>query len=88
MRRSSWGRVPFLLLAVVALVAGLWGGLLRLGLPLPVPSAWLITDHGGLMVSGFLGTLIGVDYPLQDADRLLTEAFAAPVPSPATAGAR
>ncbi len=35
-----------------------------------------------------LGALLGLDYPLQDADRVLAEAFAAPAPAPAAAAAR
>lgn len=54
-------RMPLLALGAVALVAGLWGGLLRLGVPLPVPSAVVVSYHGTLMICGFLGTLIGVE---------------------------
>lgn len=43
---------------VVALLAGLWGGLQRLGWTLPELSPALASLHGPLMVSGFLGTLI------------------------------
>lgn len=53
--------MPLLALAVVTLVAALWGGLLRLHWRLPVPEANWISYHGGLMVSGFLGTLIGLE---------------------------
>ncbi|HSN80963.1 MAG TPA: hypothetical protein VLS88_00170 [Polyangiales bacterium] len=53
--------MPLLALGAVALVAGLWGGLLRLGLRLPVPSSVVISNHGMLMICGFLGTLIGVE---------------------------
>jgi hypothetical protein len=43
-------------LGLVSLIAGIWGGLSRLGLWSSNPS--LIIDHGAIMVGGFLGTLI------------------------------
>ena len=54
-------RIPLLALGALSLVAGIWGGLLRLGWQLPVPSTAVVSDHGALMVCGFLGTLIGVE---------------------------
>lgn len=53
--------LPFLLLAVLALLAGLWAGLIRLPWPLPPLRPTLPMAHGPLMVSGFLGTLIGLE---------------------------
>lgn len=50
-----------MLLALLALLAGLWGGLLRLGWQLPSISLQLPAQHGPLMVSGFLGTLISLE---------------------------
>ncbi len=47
--------------AFLALLAGLWAGLIRLGWLLPVFQPRLVSLHGPLMVSGFLGTLIGVE---------------------------
>lgn len=58
MRRINF---PFLLLAVLALLAGLWAGLLRLPWPLPPLRPTLPMAHGPLMVAGFLGTLIGLE---------------------------
>jgi hypothetical protein len=58
MRRIN---LPFLLLAVLALLAGLWAGLIRLPWPLPPLRPILPMAHGPLMVSGFLGTLIGLE---------------------------
>ncbi len=58
--RYRW-RMPLILLAVLALLAGLWAGLLRLGWPLPTFSPRLVALHGPLMVSGFLGTLISLE---------------------------
>lgn len=56
-------RVPFPLLAlgVLALLAALWAGLVRLGWGLPPLRPTLPMAHGPLMVSGFLGTLIGLE---------------------------
>lgn len=51
-------RVPLMLLAALALLAGLWAGLIRLGWQLPPLALQLPAQHGPLMVSGFLGTLI------------------------------
>ncbi len=58
MRRIN---LPFLFLAVLALLAGLWAGLIRLPWPLPPLRPTLPMAHGPLMVSGFLGTLIGLE---------------------------
>jgi hypothetical protein len=44
----------------VALVAGITGGLIRAGWPLPT-TAGLVAFHGPLMVAGFLGTVIGLE---------------------------
>ena len=54
-------RLPLMALGMVALVTALWGGLLRLGWGLPIMSRMLPGAHGPLMVSGFLGTLIGLE---------------------------
>jgi hypothetical protein len=54
-------RLPLLALGMVALLAGLWGGLVRLGWALPGFGAPLAVQHGPLMISGFLGTLIGLE---------------------------
>ncbi len=48
-------------MAVVALLAALWGGLLRLGWDWPIMRPTLPVAHGPLMISGFLGTLIGLE---------------------------
>ncbi len=55
-------RVPFPLmgLAILALLFGLWAGLLRIGWVLPDFSTLAIA-HGPLMVSGFLGVLIPLE---------------------------
>jgi len=64
--KAMWarvGRVPLLMLGMAALAAGVWGGLVRLPVALPLPSdnANWITFHGPLMVCGFLGTVIGLE---------------------------
>ena len=53
-------RVPLLLLGFIALAFGIAGGLVRLGASIPAP-AGAIALHGALMVSGFLGTVIGLE---------------------------
>lgn len=58
MNSPSRIRAPLFALGILALLAGMWTGLVRLGWGLPSlqPAA-----HGPLMVSGFLGTLIGLE---------------------------
>lgn len=53
--------LPLMILAVGALIAGLWAGLLRIGWQIPPLSARLAMEHGPLMISGFLGTLISLE---------------------------
>lgn len=53
-------RYPILLVALLTLLAATWAGLLRIGWALPTTSG-LAAAHGPLMVSGFLGTLIGLE---------------------------
>lgn len=54
-------RFPLMALGMVALLAALWGGLLRLGWDWPIMRPTLPVAHGPLMISGFLGTLIGLE---------------------------
>jgi hypothetical protein len=54
-------RFPLMALAILALLAAMWGGLLRLGWLWPPLQPSLLIAHGPLMVSGFLGTLIGLE---------------------------
>lgn len=52
--------IPFLALAILALLFAMWAGLLRLGWILPtLPN--LALAHGPLMISGFLGVLIPLE---------------------------
>ncbi len=54
-------RAPLMILAALALLAGLWAGLVRMGWQLPPVLLRLPAQHGPLMVSGFLGTLISLE---------------------------
>jgi hypothetical protein len=54
-------RFPLMALAILALLAAMWGGLLRLGWLWPPLQPSLLIAHGPLMISGFLGTLIGLE---------------------------
>ena len=47
--------------AAGCLLLGLGGGLVRLGWPVGPPWTEVVSRHGVLMVSGFLGTLIGLE---------------------------
>jgi len=53
--------LPLLVLAGLALIAGIWAGLLRLGLSLPSLGIIPPGAHGPLMIAGFLGTLISLE---------------------------
>lgn len=59
--RPHYARVPLLALAMVALLGATWGGLVRLGWPWSPVGPALVAFHGPLMISGFLGTLIGLE---------------------------
>ena len=59
-RRAAWVP-PLLAAAIVMLLAGLWEGLVYLGLSLPAGHTTLHENHGPLMVLGFLGTLIALE---------------------------
>ena len=63
-------------LAMAALLAGLWAGLLRLGWAWPPLRPTLPMAHGPLMVGGFLGTVIGLERAVGTGKRW---AYAAPV---------
>jgi hypothetical protein len=54
-------RAPLLLLAILALLAAIWAGLLRIGWAWPSPNPLLAAAHGPLMVSAFLGTVISLE---------------------------
>jgi hypothetical protein len=54
-------RYPLLGLSLLLLLAAIWAGLVRLGWRIPGLLPALPLSHGPLMVSGFLGTLIGLE---------------------------
>jgi len=54
-------RMPFLLIANLILLIGIWSGLQRLGWNLSFPNPKLLIQHGPLMICGFLGTLISLE---------------------------
>ena len=63
-------RLPLLALGIVALLAGIWAGLLRVGWAWPTWQATLAAAHGPLMVSAFLGTVIGLSLlPISEPTR-------------------
>ncbi len=59
-RRARWVP-PLMAAAMVCLLAGLWEGLVYLGLPLPAGGVSLNANHGPIMVLGFLGTFIALE---------------------------
>ncbi len=52
---------PLVGIGIASLIFAGWGGLLRIGFQWPVLQPTLPMSHGSLMVSGFLGTVIGVE---------------------------
>jgi hypothetical protein len=61
--KSIWRRLRFVPLAIgaVAMAAGLWTGLLRLGVPLSANMPIAAELHGAFMIAGFLGTVISLE---------------------------
>ena len=53
--------IPLMGLSLLALLAALWLGWVRLGWPWPVWDASAILEHGPLMVSAFLGSLVALE---------------------------
>ncbi len=51
-------RFPIIACVVAALLAALWAALLRVGWQMPSLPVPLAAQHGALMISGFLGTLV------------------------------
>ena len=54
-------RFPLMAMGILALLAAMWAGLLRMGWSWPPLRPTLPMAHGPLMISGFLGTVIGVE---------------------------
>lgn len=61
MTRTPSPRALFVVLAALSLLAALDAGLFRIGWAVPLLQVDLPLAHGPLMVSGFLGTLIGLE---------------------------
>lgn len=59
--RFAIARLPLLVVAILALMIGVWAGLLRIGVHVPELRTDLTAAHGPLMISGFLGTLITLE---------------------------
>ncbi len=60
-RLESKIRFPLMAMGLLTLLAALWAGLIRMGWGWPVWQPALPINHGPLMISGFLGTVIGVE---------------------------
>jgi hypothetical protein len=58
--KTIW-RLPIVAGGILILLGGMWGGLLRMGWPWPGIGAGAVSEHGALMVGGFLGTLISLE---------------------------
>ena len=54
-------RIPIVACVVLALFAALWAALVRVGWKLPTLPTPIAGQHGALMVSAFLGTLISLE---------------------------
>jgi hypothetical protein len=54
-------RFPLLALALLSLLAAIWGGWLRIGWSWPAIQRTLPLAHGPLMISGFLGALVALE---------------------------
>lgn len=67
---APWQRLPMLVLGFASLLLGLLAGEARLGWDVPLPRPELLALHGPLMVSGFLGTLIGLERAVAIGRRL------------------
>ena len=61
MMNTSKIKFPLIAIAVLSLLAAMWGGLIRIGWAWNPLQTGFIVRHGALMVSGFLGTVIGVE---------------------------
>lgn len=66
-------RWPLMALAGVSLLAALWAALVRVGWTLPALPIPIAAQHGTLMISGFLGTLISLERAVALAGSLKTE---------------
>ncbi len=61
MYKLTFLRIPIIACVILALLAALWAALLRVGWHLPPLTDSLAAQHGALMISGFLGTLVSLE---------------------------
>jgi hypothetical protein len=54
-------RIPIVICVVIALLAALWAALVRVGWKMPAVPTPIAGQHGALMISAFLGTLISLE---------------------------
>ncbi len=54
-------RFPIIACVILALLGALWAALIRVGWQLPPLTDSLAAQHGALMISGFLGTLVSLE---------------------------
>jgi hypothetical protein len=54
-------RIPIVLCVIVALLAALWAAVVRVGWKMPALPTPIAGQHGALMISAFLGTLISLE---------------------------
>lgn len=73
------GRLPLLLMGMVALVSGVLAGLARLGAEVPALAAAKAGVHGALMIAGFLGTVISLERAVALASSGLRWPYLAPL---------
>lgn len=57
-------KYPIMAIAMISLLLGIWTGLRRMGWGLPTLGDMLVLEHGPLMVSGFMGTLVSLERAL------------------------
>jgi hypothetical protein len=76
MELSQRIRFPLMAVAIIAALAAMWAGLIRIGWDLPPLAASLPANHGALMVAGFLGILISIERVVALGQRWM---FAAPM---------
>jgi hypothetical protein len=54
-------RIPIVLCVIIALLAALWAALVRVGWKMPALPVPIAGQHGALMISAFLGTLVSLE---------------------------
>ncbi len=67
--KPALSRVPLVFLGILALLAAMWAGLIRIGWQFPPLAPGLAAHHGPLMISGFLGTVINLERAVALNDR-------------------